>query len=208
MDFFKGLLLIESERSAQKELDHVIRVVNTAYAEWKKMGRRKNAVDLVTTTANKIGNINPATIDRIHEATRLKLSALIIRCLDIPYWHDASSKEKTYNKMIDVIKKLETYDPRTESGGNVREVIMTRLSASVTYNSENKHVFAAYEPTVSKTYLRYLFGSDPPEKTYKMAALPLPGDFETLIKTLQINHEKAVKKFETEAKTEENKAAD
>ena len=203
LEFFNELLLIESERSAKKEIDHVINVVNMAYAEWKKTGRRKNAVDLVTTIGNKISNIPPSTIDKIHEATRLKLAALIVRCLDISYWQNVSTKEKLYNKMIDVIKKLENYDPRLDGGGTVREAIMTRLSAAVSYSSTNKKVFVAYEPVISNTYLNYLFGQERPERTFKMASLPLPEDFESLLKILQINQEKAIKRYEAE-----NKAAD
>ena len=45
MEFFKELIVVESERSSQKEITHTINVVNNLYNEWKKVGRRKNAVD-------------------------------------------------------------------------------------------------------------------------------------------------------------------
>lgn len=198
MKFFNELLLIESEISSQKEVAHVISVVNTIYSEWKKTGRRKNAVDIVTTTANKLSNIDPSIVDKIHEATRLKLASLLVRCFDVPYWKSVAEKEKIFKKLQPLLTKMQTYDPNTDTGGNVREVLFTRLSASVCYNSANKDVFVAYEPKVPDSYLRYLFGKELPEKTYRMQTLMLPGDFESLVKTLQLNHEKAVAKFKAE----------
>lgn len=201
MKFFKELKLIESEMSAQKEATHVINMINASYAEWKKIGRRKNAVDIVTTTANKLSTIDPAIVDNIHDATRIKMASLILRCFDIPYWKSISEKEKIYNKLLPLIQKLENQDPQTDAGGNLKEAIFTRLSASVCFNSENKNVYVAYEPRVSSAYLRYLFGKEVPEKTYRMQLLSVPGTFEELANTLSINHEKAVKKFKTENAT-------
>lgn len=198
MNFFNELLLVESQQSAKKEAEHVVSVVNSLYAEWKKTGRRKNAVDIITTTANKLSNIDPTTVDLIHEATKLKIATLIIRCFDIPYWKNVSQKEKLYKKLFGLIKKLENYDPNTDTGGNLRSVIMTRLSASVCYNSDNKQIFVAYEPKISTSYLRYLFGQEQPTRTYRMQALTLPEDFANLLDVLHINHEKAVQKFKTE----------
>lgn len=198
MNFFKDLLLVESQLSANKEARHVVNVVNALYSEWKKTGRRKNAADLITTSANKLANIDPITINTIHEATKLKLATLLVRCFDIPYWKSASEKEKLYKKLYPLIHALETYDPRVDSGGNVREVIMTRLSASVAYNSDNKKIFVAYEPKISNTYLRYLFGNTQPERTFRMQSLPLPPNFEELVNVLSINHQKAVDRYTNE----------
>ena len=199
MKFFKDLLILESQLSAQKEAKHVIDVVNSIYAEWKKIGRRKNAVDIITTTANKLSNIDPAVIANIHEATKLKMAALIVRCFDIPHWKSVSEKERLYKKLYPLIHSLESHSPNVESGGNVRDVIMTRLSSSITYNSDNKNIFVAYEPTISSAYLRYLFGKDLPERTYRMQGLTLPASFETLVDTLTMNHQKAVEKFKAES---------
>lgn len=201
MKFFNELILIESNISSEKEIAHVISVVNQIYAEWKKTGRRKNAVDIVITTANKLSNIDPNIIDKIHEATRIKLASLIVRCFDIPYWKPVSRKEKIFKKLLPLIQKMQSYDPKTDSGGNLREVICTRLSASICYNSDHKNIFVAYEPTIDASYLRYLFGKEIPVKTYKMQTLTMPNDFESLIELLKINHDKAVTKFKAPEQT-------
>lgn len=201
MKFFKELNLIESSISAQKEATHVINMVNASYSEWKKIGRRKNAVDIITTTANKLSSIDPKVMDNVHETTRIKVASLILRCFDIPYWKSATEKEKIYNKLLPLIKRLESHDPQTDAGGNLKEAILTRLSASVCYNSENKNVFVAYEPRVSGAYLRYLFGKEIPEKTYRMQVLSIPPSFDELLSTLTINHEKAIKRFGAESNT-------
>ena len=195
MELFKDLLLVESQKTAQKEIDYSISIVNKIYNEWKKSrGRRINAVDLITTSANKISTINPDVIPHVHEATREKLTVIIMRCLDIPPWKDPYSKEKIYNKLYPLVAKLETYDPNTGTKGNLREAIMTRLSSTLCHKSKKK-VFVAYEPTISDSYLDYMFSHDTkPKKTYKMAALKLPADFESLMDILEINQEKAEKK--------------
>lgn len=199
MKFFNELILVESQISSQKEVDHVISVVNALYAEWKKTGRRKNAVDIITTTANKLSNIDPDVVDRIHEATKIKLASLLVRCFDIPYWKSVSEKEKIFKKLQPLLSKMQTFDPQTDTGGNVREVVLTRLSVSVCYNSENKNIFVAYEPKIPDSYLRYLFGQEQPERTFRMQTLTMPADFESVIQMLQINHEKAVAKFNRSA---------
>ena len=196
MEFFKAIMLHESRKTAQKEIDHTIAVVHKIYNEWKKTGRRINAVDLITTSANKISTIDPSVLPHVHEATRLKLATIIMRCLDIAVWKDPWTKEKLYKKLWPLIDALQTYDPNTGSSGNLREVIMTRLSAALCHKTNTKEkVFVAYEPTISQTYLKYLFKDEElPKKTYKMTALKLPADFETLMNTLEINLEKANKK--------------
>lgn len=203
MKFFNELIIVESNISSEKEIAHVISVVNQIYAEWKKTGRRKNAVDIITTTANKLSNIDPNIIDKLHEATRVKIASLIVRCFDIPYWKPVSQKEKIFKKLLPLIQKMQSYDPKTDSGGNLKEVIFTRLSASVCFNSDNKNVFVAYEPKIDATYLRYLFGKELPVKTYKMQPLMMPAEFESLIELLKINHDKAVAKFKSSEQTKE-----
>lgn len=196
MDFFKQLLIHESVKASQKEIDHTINIVNKMYNEWKKIGRRKNAVDLVTTTANKIATIDPAVVPLVHEATRLKIATLLMKCMDIPVWKPVSSREKIYKKLYPLIEVLQTYDPNTGSGGNLREIIMTRLSAAIYHQSEAKNkAFVAYEPRISASYMTYLFkDGEKPSKTYKMQALKLPGDFDSLVNVLNTNHEKASKR--------------
>ncbi len=194
MEFFKNILLHESNKAAQKEIDHAIAVVNKLYNEWKKTGRRVNAVDLITTTVNKLSTIDPLVISHVHEATRLKIATLIVRSMDIAVWKDPYSREKNYKKLWPLIEVLQTYDPNTGSNGNLREVIMTRLSAAIFNNTKDATVFVAYEPTISDSYLKYIFkDGHAPKKTVKMQALKLPSDFDSLIKTLEINSEKVNK---------------
>lgn len=195
MKFFSELILIESEVSSQKEIAHVISMVNAIYNEWNKTKRRKNAVDLITASTNKLATIDASIIDKIHDATRLKLSSLLVRCFDIPYWKKVSEKERIYKKLQPLIDKLQTADPNTGTGGNVREVICTRLSASISHNSDSPNVFVAYEPKISTTYLRYMFGKELPQKVYKMETLTIPPDFSSLVAMLTVNHEKARSKF-------------
>lgn len=194
MEFFKELIIVESERSSQKEVQHAINVVNNLYNEWKKIGRRKNAVDMISTTANKLNNIDPNIIDKIHEATKVKLAALIIRCFDIPYWKSLSERERVYKKLFRLIDKLQNENGGTDTGGTVKEIILTRASASISYNSTNNKVFVAYEPKITNTYLRYLFGKELPEHIIRMQLLKMPSDFESLVSELTINHEKAMTK--------------
>lgn len=195
MDFLKELTLLESEKIANRETQHVIDVVNTVYSEWKATGRRKNAIDLITTSTNKLANIHPSFVDKVHEATRLKMATILMRCMDIQSWKPIDSKEKIYRRLVPLIKELETYDPKTGTGGSLRDIICTRLSASFT--KEDK-VFVAYEPVVPADYLTFIFGSELPDKTYKMTALPLPEDFDQLVKFLRANHDKAVTRFKNE----------
>lgn len=186
----KELLLAESVKASNKEIHHTITIVNKIYNEWKKMGRRVNAVDLITTSANKISTIDPSVLPLVHEATRLKIATILMKCMDLPAWKDVSTKEKLYKKLYPLIEKLQTYDPNTGTGGNLREIIMTRLSSSICRKGGNR-IFVAYEPTISNAYLKYMFKDEElPTKTYKMQALKLPADFESLLSTLEINQAK------------------
>lgn len=199
MDFLNELYIIESEKAAAKETRHAINSVNKLYNEWKKIKRRVNAVDIISTTANKLGNVSPAVVDRVHEATRLKMATLIMRCLDVPPWKPLSERERVYKKLYPLLHKLQGFDANTGTGGTLQQVVMTRLSAAYCYQNptENKQIiFVAYEPKITKRYLEYLFGENQPEITFKITMLNIPGDFQSLIDTIRINHEKAVKNFQ------------
>lgn len=196
MDFLKELALIESEKIANRETQHVVDVVNSVYSEWKKTGRRKNAVDLITSSTNKFANIHPSFVEKVHEATRLKMATILMRCMDIQSWKPIETKEKIYRRLFPLIKELETYNPNTGTGGMLRDIIYTRLSATFT---GDEGIFVAYEPVIPADYLRFIFGSNLPKKTYKMIAMPLPDDFDQLVKVLRANHEKAVERFSKEA---------
>lgn len=192
---FESIILAETQKAAQKEVDYSISVINKIYNEWKKTTRRINAVDLITTSANKISGINPEVIAHLHNPAKEKLAVIIMRCMDLPPWRPVGSKEKIYKKLQPLIEKLEKTNPNTGTGGSLREVIMTRLSAAIFHQDEDAKVFVAYEPVIPSKYLKYLHGDKLPEKTYRMTALSLPSDFESLIDILTINHEKAKSKF-------------
>lgn len=193
MTLFQDILLIESQKSSQKEVDHTISIINKLYNEWKATGRRKNAVDIISTTVNKLVTIDPNIVDKIHDATKVKLATLVVRCFDIPYWKDVYEKEKIFNRLLNLIQKVESEHPNVDgSGGKVSEIIMTRLSASVAYASDNKDVFVGYEPSISKSYLKYMFGNEIPNHIFRMEAMKLPSRFEQLVNILIINQNKAI----------------
>lgn len=194
MDLFKSFVLLESQKAAIAELNNSIDVINKVYNEWKKIHRRVNSVDLITTSVNKILKISPNTIEKIHATGRLKLATIIMRCMDLPPWKDPETKKTIYKKLFNIIKKVENDSPNTGSGGTLREIIMTRLSACFYEKSKNK-VFVAYEPVISKNYQTYLFHTNLPKQTYKMTALPLPEDFDSLLDILKMNQEKAEKAY-------------
>ena len=201
MDLFKDLSLMESQKRADQEVGYAIDSINEIYKEWKKTKRRRNAVNIVTTSVNKISTINPDTVDHIHETARTKLATIIMRCLDVPPWVDPETKRVTYRRLYPLIQKVEGVDPNTGTGGKLRDIIMSRFSASISNRCEDlqeKNVFVAYEPTVSRRYLRYIFGEEMPENVCKMQTLSLPEDFDTLLNTLKINHGKACGKYNTE----------
>lgn len=196
------ILLTETQKAAHKEVEYSISVINKIYNEWKKITRRINAVDLVTTSANKIAGINPEVIDHLHGPAKEKLTVILMRCMDLPPWRPVSSKEKIYRKLYPLIHKLERSNPNSGTGANLREIIMTRLSAAISHQDTTASVFVAYEPVIPAKYLRYLHGDKLPEKTYRMAALSLPEDFESLIEILTINHDKAKSKLNNKRATE------
>lgn len=198
MELFKKLLLLETENTSQKEVDYTISVINKVYNEWKKQKRRINAVDIVTTSVNKLANINPALMDQVHKAAKLKATILIMRCLDNPIWKPVEAKEKIYKRLYPLINVLQNEKPNSGTEGSLRDIIMTRLSASIAYQEHEGQLFIAYEPKLPTSYMQHLFGSrTAPVKTYRMSSLSLPEDFDSLIEILKINYEKALKKFQT-----------
>lgn len=194
MEFFKQMLLLETQKAANKEADHTITVINKIYNEFKRVKRRINAVDIITTAVNKLANIHPSVIDHIHAAAKQKLVIILMRCMDIPPWKPLSTKEKVYKRLFPLIDKLQNEVPNSGTGANLRNVIMTRLSAAIANQQNESKIFVAYEDTLPTSYIRYLFGDKTPEKTYRMASLSLPDDYETLLKTLEMNNEKAKSK--------------
>ena len=195
MELFKNMLVQEHVKAANKEIDYCVTIINKIYNEWKKRKRRINAVDVVTTSVNKIANINPVMVDYIHKAARAKLVIIIMRCLDTPVWKPLETKEKIYIKLYPLIKRLQNDVVNTGTNGRLRDVIMTRLSAAISHQTTQCEVFVAYESRLPTNYIRFLFGSTPPMKTYRMQSLLLPADFDTLVDTLKINQEKAIKKY-------------
>jgi hypothetical protein len=205
MKLFKELKLMEAEKASNKELRHTINLINEAYNEWKKVKRRVNAVDIVVTTANKLSTISPQAVNRIHEASRVKLTALLMRCMDVPYWKPLGERAPIYKKIYKLIDVLSNYDARTGNGSTLKEVILTRLSAAHCFQnklSDGSIVFVAYESKISDSYLRYLFGSEKESVvvTYKMQTLSLPQDYASLLEILSINHEKAIDKYKKQNK--------
>jgi hypothetical protein len=115
--------------------------------------------------------------------------------MDNPVWKPLSAKAKIYKKLFPLMTILQNEIPNSGTGGTLRDVIMTRLSAGISHQSSKGDVFVAYEPRLPTSYMRFLFGSDTPAKTYRMQALPLPEDFESLVEILKINHDKAAERF-------------
>lgn len=200
MKLFYDLDLQESEKQSVKEINHAIDVINTIYNEWKKVNRRKNAVDIVMTSVNKFSHISPSVVDRIHDTAKLKLTTILMRCMDTPTWKDINSKKNIYKKIVPLLKKLQNHSPNSESGGNLNEIIMTRLSAILYATDENNKTLVCYEPSITDSYLKYILGEKKPEKVYKMQAFPFPEDFDSLIETLKINHNKAESKFKQQSR--------
>ena len=200
MNLFNEFTIMEAEKTSNKELQYSVDIINQMYKEWKKIKRRVNAMDIVVTTANKLSAISPSAVDRIHEASRVKLTALLMRCMDLGYWKPLQEKAPIYKKIHPLIAKLKLYDARTGTGGSLKEVILTRLSAAHSYQNkmeDGKIVFVAYEPKITPSYLRYLFGSEADNvvMTYKMQTIDLPQDYASLLDTLNINHNKAIERY-------------
>lgn len=195
MELIRNLLLLEHQKRAAAEIDHTITVISKCYNEWKKRKRRINSVDIVTTSVNKIGNINPVMVHYIHKAAKAKLVIIIMRCLDLPIWKGIDTKERIWKKLYPLIAKLQNERVNTGTNATLKDVIMTRLSAAISYEMTKSEVFVAYEKSLPSDYIRFLFGSSPPTKTYRMQALTLPADFDSLVDILRINQNKAMKKY-------------
>lgn len=198
MSLFKEFIVIESEKSSQREISHTIDTVNSLYNEWRKVKRRINAVDIASTTANKIGNISPDILPHLHSTTRDKLAILCMRCLDYPRWKPIMDNQRIFKKLYPIIDKLQNQQMHTGTGGTLKDVILTRMSASYCYQNKLEDgtiVFVSYEPQPSGTYMRYLFGSEQPNKTYTVSSLTMPETIEKCVKIISVDHEKAVKKY-------------
>lgn len=194
MQLIQNLILLETEKNTQRYMNSVIESINASYNDWKLKKRRKNASNLVSSTVNRISKITPTVLEKLPDAIIMKLAWLLMRSMDCPSWEDVNSKSSIYKKLYPLIDKLEHIDVQTGTGGNLRQSIMTRLSAAIAYkdaNANSPEVFVSYEPIIPSDYLKYLFLDKKPLKTVKMTALPLPANFESLIRILEINHEKA-----------------
>lgn len=203
MKFLNELSIIESAISSEKEINHIKNIINGLYNDWKKIKRRINSVDIIINTTNKLSNIDPDIVNFLPEAIKLKLASLLIRCFDIPYWKKISEKESIFKKLAPLVQKMQNFDPNTGTDGTVKDVIMSRLSTSICYNSNNREVYVAYEPKIPDSYLRYLFNNEIPEVTYKMRGLTMPMDFDQLVNMLKINHEKAVTSYRQRQKSQD-----
>ena len=195
MHLFKNLLLIESEKTAQREIADVVSIINKVFTDWNKVSRRKNAIDLISSSANRLARIDVDIISKLHDAAKAKLAFICIRCMDVPFWKSVNTREKIYKKIFPILNKIQTISPNTITGGNVRDVIMTRLSAAVCYAEKSKALIV-YEPKVPSEYIKYLLGDYKVDRVMKSQSLPLPDDFESLIDTLKINQEKANKQLQ------------
>lgn len=196
MSLFEQAILLETQKASAKELDYTCSLISKTYNEWRKIRRRINAVDIISTTVNRIIKVHPNAIDFLNDEFKMKVAIILMRCMDVPYWKGVESKSKVYEKLYPLIKKLENFKLNTGTGGTLREIIMTRLSAAICQQDKDNsnHVFVGYEPLIPKVYIDYLFGKEKVGKIYKMQALRLPEDYSALIELLTINLEKAIKK--------------
>jgi len=201
MDFLKEIKLFESEKAAQKEVRYSIDTVNQLYNEWKKVKRRINAANIVSTTVNKLSTISPAVMNRVHAATRLKAATLIMRCLDAPYFKPLSEKSLAYKKLYPLLMELSDEDVRI-GGSRLKQAVLTSLSAAYSFQNKIEDgtiVFVAYDDKITPSYLKHLFGNEDQfvKQTYKMQILGMPQEFASLINLIRINHEKAIQKYKS-----------
>lgn len=200
MELLKNLVLIENQKASFKELNHICTLIGKSYKEWRKIRRRINAVDLVTTTVNRIVKIHPSCIKFLNAEMQLKLGLLLMRCMDCSYWKPLDSKEKIYKKLFPLIDEMQSFKLNTGTGGNVGEIIMTRLSANMSMQNKSD-VFVSYEPTVPMSYEDYLFGDTMRcKKIYKMSSLRMPEDYNELLNILKINLKKAEERYKSSFK--------
>lgn len=198
MSLFKQLIIVENEKTSTKEKEFTVSLINKCYNEWRKIRRRINAVDIITTTANRINKINPEAIKFLDDETKMKLAIIMMRCMDNPPWKPIGGKEKLYEKLWPLIKPIENHVLNTGTGGTLKQIIMTRISASLAMQDEDNKgkIMVCYEPRMPTTYSNYLLGDHKPDAIYKMQPLSMSGDFQTLIDVLKIDLAKAKKKFD------------
>jgi hypothetical protein len=192
MNLLKKILITEQQKNTEREILFAVQIINKVYAEWMKTGRRKNAIDLVASSVNRISVLSPDILPYLYDSVIIKLCIIIMRCMDIPIWKNVNSKARFYKKLYPLIDKLEHINCNTGTDGTLRQIIMTRLSAAIAYADDpDLKVFVAYEPKIPKSYISFIFKDKRPQKCYRMQALPLPQDFQSLISILEINHKKA-----------------
>lgn len=188
-------LIVETQRRDKMEITHAVRVINKTYNEWKSKKRRKNAIDLITTSMNSIVIFDPSIIPQLHYAAKLKLVTILMRCMDNPMWKPIATKEKIYKRLYHLISSLQEESPLTPTGASLGEIIMTRLAAGLSRDLD-REVCVSYEPVMPEKYLQYLFGDDIPSKVYKMKATELPEEFSELVEILTNDLERATKHYE------------
>lgn len=203
MDLLQKMLLTEQQKNTEREVSFAVQIVNKVYAEWMKTGRRKNAIDLVASSVNRISVLSPDVLPHLYDSIIMKLCTIIMRCMDIPVWKDVNTKARFYKKLYPLIDKLEHINCNTGTDGTLRQIIMTRFSASIAYADDPEiKVFVAYEPKIPKSYITFMFKDKRPQKCIRMQALPLPQDFQSLINILEINHEKAKSQSPSQDRTQ------
>ena len=197
MGIFEDIILYENEKASAKELEYIRSLINKSYNEWRKIRRRINAVDIITTTVNRIIKVNPEAIQFLDEELKMKLAIIIMRCMDNPSWKPVGNKEKIYDKLFPLMKALENFKLNTGTNGSLKEIIMTRLSASIALQDESNKgkVMVCYEPNMPASYSRYLLNDHRPDKIYKMQSMMLPGEFSSLIEILKIDLNKAMDRY-------------
>jgi hypothetical protein len=202
MSLFETFIVTENEKASSKEIAYIHSLIDKTYNEWRKITRRINAVDIITTTVNRIIKIAPGSVDKLNFEDKAKMAIILMRCMDNAFWKPVQDKKKIYEKLFPLISKLQNFKINTGTEGTLKDIICTRLSANIAMqDKKNTHkVVVVYEPKVSEKYIRFLFGSNVPEKVYRMEALNLSHDFNILIDTLTINYKKALKKFEESQK--------
>lgn len=198
MSLFEDIILVENEKASAKELQYIHSLIDKTYNEWRKIARRINAVDIITTTVNRIIKISPSSVEKLNLEYKAKMAIILMRCMDNPFWRPVEDKHKVYEKLYPLITKLQNIRINTGTEGTLRQIITTRLSANMAMQDKNNKgkVVVVYEPKFSDRYSRFLFGEHKPEKVYRMEVLQLPAKFDTLIEHLKINYKKALKRYE------------
>lgn len=197
MKLFNDIMLFEHEKASQKEIAYIRSLINKSYNEWRKISRRINAVDLITTTVNRINKILPSSLEKLSLEDKAKIAIILMRCMDIPSWKPIETKAKTYEKLFPLIHKLQNFRINTGTNGTLKEIICTRLAANIAASDKTNDdkVAVIYEPKFSEKYTHFLFGSFKPSKIYRMQTWSLPDDFNTLINILTTDLNKSKKKF-------------